>query len=216
MNDPIVRGYEFLPYPLNKEDEEKLTIKAYEKDPEARKLLIEHNLRLVFFVSNKFKKNSSEKEDLTSVGTIGLIKAVNNFNPTKKIKLSTFAAKCIENEILMYLRKAKKHENEKSLQEAMNGHLKGKEVYVVDTLGTDKEEVEKIITKQVEYEIVKRMVQNLPDIEREIIQYRYGIGVEKKKQADIALLLNISQSYISRIEKKVISKLKNIYEQMTN
>jgi RNA polymerase sporulation-specific sigma factor len=209
-------GYDYLPQPLDKDKEEKLTILAYEKDTAAKKKLIEHNLRLVFYVSNKFKKNYKDGDDLTSVGTIGLIKAIDNFDPNKKIKLSTYAARCIENEILMYLRKSKKHENIKYLQDTLYSDNKGNEMKISDLLGTDKEEVHKEVSKKTEIDIVKTLVEKLPETEREIIKYRYGIDCEPKRQAEIAELLNISQSYISRIEKKVIEKLRKKYEKITS
>lgn len=200
---------EVLPNPLDSE-EESLTIKAMEDgDEKAKDKLIEHNLRLVIYIAKKFDNTGIDLEDLISVGTIGLIKAVGSFNSTKQIKLATYASRCIENEILMYLRKTTKSRNDISLDEPLNVDWDGNALLLSDVLGTDSEVVYKDIESQVEKDILRQSLQVLPPRERQIVKMRFGIlGTKKKTQKEIADMLGISQSYISRLEKKVMTKLR--------
>lgn len=202
------KGYEYLPMPLEKDEAEFWLLKAASGDPEAKNTLVLHNMRLVLHIVNRFKHSAIESEDLLSIGTIGLMKAIDKFDPTKKIQLSTFAGKCIENEILMWLRKNKRHEGIKSMDEIINVDKNGNELFVSDLLKSDQDSVEKEINQKTEVEFILKQLDTCTFKEKEIILYRFGINREEKKQAEIAKIMNISQSYISRIEKKVLEKLK--------
>ena len=196
-----------LPAPLDAEHEEALLNHLSEEA--ARKTLIEHNLRLVVYISKKFENTGISLEDLTSIGTIGLIKAVNSFNQEKSIKLATYASRCIENEILMHLRKVGNQRSEVSLDEPLSMDGDGNELLLSDILGTDSDIIHKTIEKKLDKEILLEAVSNLKKREQIIIGLRFGIfGGEEKTQKEVADLMGISQSYISRLEKKIIQKLK--------
>ncbi len=200
---------EALPAPLEATEEAEVINKMLEGDIEARNKLIEHNLRLVVYIAKRFENTNLDIEDLISVGTIGLIKAINSYDNTKKIKLATYAARCIENEILMYLRKNNKTKNNISLDEPLNVDWEGNMLLLSDILGTDPDDVFYDAEKSVETEALAKCANKLPERERQIIKMRFGIlGIEKKTQKEIADIMGISQSYISRLEKKVLSKLK--------
>lgn len=204
----FMQGNEVLPKPLSKEEEEEALIAFENGDKEARDKLIEHNLRLVVYIAKRYETNPIFMEDLISIGSIGLIKAVNTFKRDKNIKLVTYASRCIENEILMFLRKKSKRKVEISFDEPLNIDYNGNELLLSDILGTDGD----IVTKEFEKEENKReimeILSTLKDRERQILQMRYGIEHEELTQKDIAERLGISQSYISRLEKRIIQKLK--------
>ena len=200
-----------LPPPLTKEEEEYYLVMASDGDNFARDKLIEHNLRLVVFLAKKYENTGVDLEDLVSIGTIGLMKGVKTFSMDKNIKLATYASRCIDNEILMYLRKNKRVKTEISFDESLSFDADGNELHLEDVLGTDAD----IVTKPLEDVENKRLmleeVNKLSKRDKEIITLRYGLdGKVEKTQKEVANVLGISQSYISRIEKKVIKKLKNI------
>ena len=200
-----------LPEPLSKEQEEYYVILKEEGDPNAKDILIEHNLRLVVFLAKKYENTGVDLEDLVSIGTIGLIKGINTFNSSKNIKLATYASRCIDNEILMYLRKTKKLKTEVSIDASLSLDGEGNELHLEDVLGTDAD----IVTRPIEEESDKKMmleeINKLKPRDKNIIVLRYGLlGNEEFTQKEVAEKLGISQSYISRIEKKVIKRLKNI------
>ncbi len=200
---------EALPAPLEADEEAEVIAKMMDGDIDARNKLIEHNLRLVVYIAKRFENTNLDIEDLISVGTIGLIKAINSYDNSKKIKLATYSARCIENEILMYLRKNNKVKNNISLDEPLNVDWEGNMLLLSDILGTDPDEVFYDAEKSVETEALAKCANKLPERERQIIKMRFGIlGIEKKTQKEIADIMGISQSYISRLEKKVLSKLK--------
>ena len=206
-----VGSSDILPEPLSKEDEEAYLVMAMDGDIHARDVLIEHNLRLVVFLAKKYENTKVDLEDLVSIGTIGLIKGINTFKPDKNIKLATYASRCIDNEILMYLRKIKKSKAEVSIDASLSFDAEGNELHLEDILGTDSD----IVTKGLEDETDKKLmldeVMKLNPRDRDIIILRYGLmGHNELTQKEVAELLGISQSYISRIEKKVIRRLKNI------
>lgn len=203
-----IQGSDVLPKPLEKEEEQAALIALEHGDEEARNTLIEHNLRLVVYIAKRYETNPIFMEDLISIGSIGLIKAVNTFKRDKNIKLVTYASRCIENEILMFLRKKSRRKLEVSFDEPLNIDYDGNELLLSDILGTDDD----VVTKQFEREENKRellkAMRGLKDRERQILQMRYGIEHEELTQKDIAKRLGISQSYISRLEKRIIHKLK--------
>ena len=207
-----IGGSDILPAPLEAAAEKK-AIKdlGTEKDENARKILIEHNLRLVVYIAKKFDNTSVGVEDLISIGTIGLIKAINTFNPTKNIKLATYASRCIENEILMYLRRTSKMKLEVSIDEPLNVDWDGNELLLSDILGTEEDVIYKDMEDEVEKDLLKKAVSRLSPRERKIVELRYGLkrrdGAEMT-QKEVADTLGISQSYISRLEKKIIKRLK--------
>ncbi|MFS0672354.1 RNA polymerase sporulation sigma factor SigE [Ornithinibacillus sp. 179-J 7C1 HS] len=210
-----IGGSEALPPPLSKEEESELLVLLTKGDSSARSVLIERNLRLVVYIARKFENTGINIEDLISIGTIGLIKAVNTFNPEKKIKLATYASRCIENEILMYLRRNNKLKSEISFDEPLNIDWDGNELLLSDVLGTE----EDVITKNLETKVDKHLLQNalsqLNDREKQIMELRFGlVGEEEKTQKDVADMLGISQSYISRLEKKIIRRLKKEFNKM--
>jgi RNA polymerase sporulation-specific sigma factor len=210
-----IGGSEALPPPLSKEEEELLLQKLPNGDPAARSLLIERNLRLVVYIARKFENTGINIEDLISIGTIGLIKAVNTFNPEKKIKLATYASRCIENEILMYLRRNNKVRSEVSFDEPLNIDWDGNELLLSDVLGTEND----IITKDLEANVDKKLLFNalhqLSSREKQIMELRFGLqGGEEKTQKDVADMLGISQSYISRLEKRIIKRLRKEFNKM--
>ena len=204
-----IGGSDVLPPPLEKEAESAALAALEEGDEKARALLIEHNLRLVVYLSRHFENTGVNIEDLISIGTIGLIKAVNTFNSAKNIKLATYASRCIENEILMYLRKRGAQRSELSFDEPLNTDWDGNELLLSDILGTDGDEVSRPLEDDAERAMLRRAVSALSDREREIISLRFGLGCGREyTQKEVADLLGISQSYISRLEKKIIERLR--------
>lgn len=202
-------GAESLPSPLSAEEEQQLAQKLKSGDDKAREKLIEHNLRLVIFIAKKFENTNVDTEDLISIGTIGLIKAVNGFDPSKKIKLATFASRCIENEILMFLRKSIRLKTEVSLDEPLNTDGEGNELLLGDVLGTDNDMIFRNLETTVEKQLLSEGLKKLSERERKIVGLRFGLnGGQEFTQKEVADLLGISQSYISRLEKKIISRLK--------
>ena len=200
-----------LPPPLSKEEEEYFLIQAGDGDSFARDKLIEHNLRLVVFLAKKYENTGVDLEDLVSIGTIGLMKGIKTFSMDKNIKLATYASRCIDNEILMFLRKNKKIKTEVSFDESLSYDSDGNELHLEDVLGTDADVVTKPLEDNLNKKIMISEINKLNKRDREIIIMRYGLfETEEKTQKEVADLLGISQSYISRIEKKVIRRLKNI------
>lgn len=202
-------GTEVLPHPLSAEEESALLSRIAEGDNDAKDVLVEHNLRLVVFLAKKFESSGLDMEDLVSVGTIGLIKAINSFKTDKQIKLATYASRCIENEILMYLRKLAKRKQEVSLDEPLNVDGEGNELLLADILGTDSDAVYTHMESEVERQLLEEGLARLTKREQQIIEMRFGLdGNDERTQKEVADLLGISQSYISRLEKKIISRLK--------
>lgn len=202
-------GTEALPQPLSAEEEAALLSKIAQGDNYARDDLVEHNLRLVVFLAKKFESTGLDMEDLISVGTIGLIKAINSFKADKNIKLATYASRCIENEILMYLRKLSKRKQEVSLDEPLNVDGEGNELLLADILGTEGDAIYCHVENQVERQLLEEGLSRLSQREKQIIQMRFGLdGSDERTQKEVADLLGISQSYISRLEKKIICRLK--------
>ena len=208
-----IQGSEVLPHPLSKE-QEFMELEKYQKgDMEARNCLIEHNLRLVVYIAKRFESNPIFMEDLISIGTLGLIKAIQTFDMNKNIKLVTYASRCIENEILMYLRKKNKQKVEVSFDEPLNIDYDGNELLLSDILGTSQDIVKEEFQKDEDKKAVQYAIEQLEPREKEIMRMRYGIQGEEFTQKDIADKLGISQSYISRLEKRIILKLKDhLYE----
>lgn len=207
-----IGGSEILPAPLSPEKEE-ATIRSLKNGDanEARKLLIEHNLRLVVYIAKKFDNTGVGVEDLISIGTIGLIKAINTFNPEKKIKLATYASRCIENEILMYLRRNNKTKMEVSIDEPLNVDWDGNELLLSDILGTDEDTIYRDMEQEAEKKVLFGAINRLSAREQTIIRMRFGLNDakgEEKTQKEVADILGISQSYISRLEKKIMQRLK--------
>ena len=218
-NDEVhyIGGAEVLPAPLNAEDEARAIARlGTEEGGEARSLLIEHNLRLVVYIAKKFDNTGVGVEDLISIGTIGLIKAINTFNRGKNIKLATYASRCIENEILMYLRRNNKTRLEVSIDEPLNVDWEGNELLLSDILGTENDIITKDIENKVDRELLQDAMQKLSGRERRIVEMRFGIlpETEEKTQKEVADILGISQSYISRLEKKIMRRLKKEISKM--
>ena len=210
-----VGGNDALPPPLSKDEEEELVNKLNDGDEKIRSTLIERNLRLVVYIARKFENTGVYVEDLISVGTIGLIKAVNTFNPEKKIKLATYASRCIENEILMYLRRNSKIKAEISFYEPLNIDWDGNELLLSDILGTENDTVYNLIEDEVDKQLLVMAFKSLNDREKEIVRLRFGLnGTSEKTQKEVADMLGISQSYISRLEKKIIKRLKKEISRM--
>ncbi|MDO4830606.1 MAG: RNA polymerase sporulation sigma factor SigE [Clostridia bacterium] len=208
-----INGSETLPAPLGKEEERKIMQRIIDGDEKAREPLIVHNLRLVVYIAKKFESPSAGAEDLISIGTIGLIKAVNTFSPEKNIKLATYASRCIENEILMFLRKSSQLKNEVSIDEPLNTDRDGNELLLCDILGSDPDTVNNNIEHEIEKRLVLNAVSKLNDRECLIMELRFGLnGKKEHTQKQVADKLGISQSYISRLEKKIISRLKHELE----
>lgn len=208
-----INGSQTLPPPLPKDIESEIMERIQNGDESARQPLITHNLRLVVYIAKKFESANASAEDLISIGTIGLIKAVNTFRPEKNIKLATYASRCIENEILMYLRKSSQLRQEISIDEPLNVDWDGNELLLSDILGSEADTVNVNIEQELEYSLLLAAVAKLNDREREIMELRFGLnrrGVHTQKE--VADLLGISQSYISRLEKKIIGKLKKDLE----
>ena len=212
-----IGGSDVLPPPLCKDEEEKLMKELLEfsgqeeKLKEIKSILIERNLRLVVYIARKFENTGIHMEDLISIGTIGLIKSINTFNPTKKIKLATYASRCIENEILMFLRRTNKLKTEVSIDEPLNVDWDGNELLLSDILGTDEDIIYRDLEDEVDRKLLNKALSKLSDRERMIVQLRFGLNTEdgnERTQKEVADLLGISQSYISRLEKKIIKRLK--------
>lgn len=207
-----IGGSEVLPPPLSAEEEKKcLQALRTEACEEARKTLISHNLRLVVYLARKFESTGVGVEDLISIGTIGLIKGIHTFNPEKNIKLATYASRCIENEILMHLRRTNKLKLEVSFDEPLNVDWDGNELLLSDILGTEEDVIYRDLETEAEINMLRKAMEKLPDREREIIELRYGYNRKNDKemtQKEVADLLGISQSYISRLEKKIMLRLR--------
>ena len=206
-----IGGSDTLPAPLTREEEGRLLMELGGENtrPEARARLIEHNLRLVVYIARRFENTGVGIEDLISIGTIGLIKAVETYQPAKNIKLATYASRCIENEILMHLRKNANRRGEVSLDEPLNTDWDGNELLLSDVLGTDSDSIEKPIEDDVDRDLLLTAVSRLSERERTIITLRFGLdGGRERTQKEVADLLGISQSYISRLEKRIINRLK--------
>lgn len=198
-----------LPTPLNQEEEGEAIRLMSEGDENAKNMLIEHNLRLVVYIAKRFDNTGIDIEELISVGTMGLIKAVKSYNLEKKIKLATYASRCIENEILMFLRKMVKIKSEVSLDEPLNVDKEGNKLVLSDVLGTDGDMIYKDVEARVENEILRDLYEKLDERDKAIVGMRYGLyGREEKTQKEIADMMNISQSYISRLEKKILARLR--------
>ncbi|MGL6174299.1 MAG: RNA polymerase sporulation sigma factor SigE [Cellulosilyticaceae bacterium] len=215
-----IGGSEILPPPLTKEEEDELilglTIEGNDHN-KIKQVLIERNLRLVVYIARKFENTGIGMEDLISIGTIGLIKAINTFNPEKKIKLATYASRCIENEILMYLRRTNKLKIEISIDEPLNVDWDGNELLLSDILGTESDIIYRNIEDEVDRSLLQQALLKLSAREREIVELRFGFGNQgkEKTQKEVADLLGISQSYISRLEKKIILRLKKEITRMS-
>ena len=210
-----IGGSDLLPPPLTREEENSLVRKVHEGDSAARSTMIERNLRLVVYIARKFENTGISIEDLISIGTIGLIKAVNSFNPDKNIKLATYASRCIENEILMVLRKTSRLKLEVSFDEPLNTDWDGNELLLSDILGTEPDLVSRNLDSAVEKEMLYNAIKTLNPREKSIVNLRYGLGQEKEHtQKEVADMMGISQSYISRLEKRIIEKLKDELKKM--
>ena len=210
-----INGSDTLPPPLSKAEESAMMERIKNGDNRAREPLIVHNLRLVVYIAKKFESPSAGTEDLISIGTIGLIKAVNTFSPEKNIKLATYASRCIENEILMFLRKSSQLKNEVSIDEPLNTDWDGNELLLCDILGSDAEEINNHLEHEAEKQLVLREVSKLNARECQIMELRFGLnGKKEHTQKQVADLLGISQSYISRLEKKIIRHLKTQMEKI--
>ena len=211
----FIGGGEVLPLPYSAEEECEMINRLDSGDKEIRDKLIEHNLRLVVYIARRFENTGVDLDDLVSVGTIGLIKAVNSFNAEKNIKLATYASRCIENEILMHLRRTVKLKSEVSFEEPLNTDWEGNELMLSDVMGTDGDIVYKKIENGVENELLGIALTKLNNKEQQIMCLRYGLnGSEEKTQKEVADMLGISQSYISRLEKKIIVRLKKEFSKM--
>ena len=205
-----INGADTLPPPLSKDEEKEVMTRLAAGDEQVRQILIEHNIRLVVYIARKFENTGIGLEDLISIGTIGLIKAVNTFDPNKNIKLATYASRCIENEILMYLRKNNKKKIEVSFDEPLNIDVDGNELLLSDVLGTENDEIYKIIEEEIDKDLLVMALDRLSDREKQIMELRFGLTTRgrERTQKEVATMLGISQSYISRLEKKIISRLK--------
>lgn len=211
VNIFYVGSLDKLPEPLSKEEETKYVELSMNGDIEAKNKLIEHNLRLVVFLAKKYENTGVDLEDLVSIGSIGLIKGVNTYKLDKNIKIATYASRCIDNEILMFLRKNKKRKTEISFEDSLSYDAEGNELHLEDVLGTDEDVVTKELEKEIERKLLYSELKNLNERDKSIMVMRYGLyDSEEMTQKDVADYLGISQSYISRIEKKVIKKLKSL------
>ena len=208
-----ISGADVLPVPLEGEEEKEVIqmLRSEEKKEQGRAILIEHNLRLVVYIARKFDNTGAGMEDLISIGTIGLIKAINSYNPDKNIKLATYASRCIETETLMYLRRSSKLKMEVSIDEPLNVDWDGNELLLSDILGTDENIIYKKMEEEVDHRLLHKALSRLSPREKTIIQLRFGINTSdgsEKTQKEVADILGISQSYISRLEKKIIGRLR--------
>lgn len=211
-----IGGSEALPPPLSSDEELFLIDKLREDDGAVKSVLIERNLRLVVYIARKFENTGVGVEDLISIGTIGLIKAVNTFDPEKKIKLATYASRCIENEILMYLRRNSKAKAEISFDEPLNIDWDGNELLLSDILGTDNDLIYKFLEEEIDKELLGIALKKLTKREKKIMELRFGLNNgEEKTQKEVADMLGISQSYISRLEKRIITRLRKEINRMT-
>lgn len=209
-----INGSETLPPPLSKQEELEIMEQIKSGDDRGKEKLIVHNLRLVVYISKRFETAGASIEDLISIGTIGLIKAVNTFKPDKNIKLATYASRCIENEILMFLRKTSQLKNEVSIDEPLNTDWDGNELLLCDVLGSDPDIINRDIENELEKKLLLKAVSNLSGRETLIMELRFGLnGKKEHTQKEVADYLGISQSYISRLEKKIIKRLKKELEQ---
>lgn len=217
-NFPVhyIGGSEALPPPLSNDEESYLLNKLEKSDYGVKTILIERNLRLVVYIARKFENTGVGVEDLVSIGTIGLIKAINTFNPSKNIKLATYASRCIENEILMYLRRNNRMKTEISIDEPLNIDWDGNELLLSDILGTENDLIHRSIEDEVDKELLNTAMKKLSIREKKIMELRFGLsnGGEEKTQKEVADMLGISQSYISRLEKKIICRLKKEISRM--
>jgi len=210
-----IGGSTVLPSPLSKEEEKKYLQLLSDGSDHARSILIERNLRLVVYIARKFENTGINIEDLISIGTIGLIKAVNTFDVERKIKLATYASRCIENEILMYLRRTSRLRQEISFDEPLNVDWDGNELLLSDVLGTDPDIITKKLESDVDKDLLKKALSGLNEREKQIMTLRFGLQNNgRKTQKDVADMLGISQSYISRLEKKIIKQLKHEFKKM--
>lgn len=210
-----IGGSEALPPPLTADEENFLVNKLKEGEKSVQTILIERNLRLVVYIARKFENSGICVEDLISIGTIGLIKAVNTFDPDKQIKLATYASRCIENEILMFIRRNSKLKSEISFDEPLNIDWDGNELLLSDILGTENDIIFKCLEKEVDKELLGIAMKKLSDREKKIMKLRFGLdGGEEKTQKEVADMLGISQSYISRLEKRIIKRLKKEINRM--
>lgn len=208
-----INGADVLPPPLTAEEEQLVFARMREHDPAARELLITHNLRLVVYIARKFESSGVLLEDLISIGTIGLIKAVNTFCPERNIKLATYSSRCIENEILMHLRKIAQQKNELSFDEPLNVDWDGNELLLSDILGSDPDEIHRGVEREAECQLLRQCLMRLSPREHSIMKLRFGMeGAGEHTQKEVAELLGISQSYISRLEKKIIRRLRRDIE----
>ena len=208
-----INGPETLPPPLSRKEEEMIFLRLSEHDEEAKQQLIVHNLRLVVYIAKKFESTGINVEDLISIGTIGLIKAVNTFSPEKNIKLATYASRCIENEILMYLRKSSRQKEEVSLDEPLNVDWDGNELLLSDILGTEEDSIHREMESEAERSVLNRCIESLDSREKLIMQLRFGLsGQPEQTQKEVADRIGISQSYISRLEKRIIKRLRGEME----
>lgn len=210
-----IGGSEALPPPLSSDEESHLLSKLGESDFGVKTILIERNLRLVVYIARKFENTGVGVEDLISIGTIGLIKAINTFNPSRNIKLATYASRCIENEILMYLRRSNRIKTEISIDEPLNIDWDGNELLLSDILGTESDIVHRSIEDEVDKELLESAMKKLSLREKRIMELRFGLSNgEEKTQKEVADMLGISQSYISRLEKRIITRLKKEISRM--
>lgn len=210
-----IGGSEALPPPLTSDEESFLIEKLSRSEYGVKSVLIERNLRLVVYIARKFENTGIGVEDLVSIGSIGLIKAVNTFNPEKNIKLATYASRCIENEILMYLRRNNRTKSEISIDEPLNVDWDGNELLLSDILGTDNDIIYRSIEDEIDKELLKTAMKKLPYREKKIMELRFGLkNGEEKTQKEVADMLGISQSYISRLEKRIIKRLKREISRM--
>jgi RNA polymerase sporulation-specific sigma factor len=204
-----IGGSQTLPPPLEQKEEERLLKRLSNKDIEARQILVERNLRLVVYIAKKFENTGVGIEDLVSIGTIGLMKAINTFNTDKNIKLATYASRCIENEILMYLRRSNRIKGEVSIDEPLNQDGDGNELLLSDILGTEPDVTSRGIEDEIDKQLLKYSISKLNNREKDIMELRFGfMSGSEKTQKEVAEALGISQSYISRLEKKIMSKMK--------
>lgn len=210
-----INGSQTLPPPLTKEEESIVFVKLEQNEKSARDTLVVHNLRLVVYIAKKFESTGIGIEDLISIGTIGLIKAVNTFVPSKNIKLATYASRCIENEILMYLRKSSQIKNDVSIDEPLNVDWDGNELLLSDLLGTEPDAINKELEGEAEKNLILNCVSKLSPREKMIMEMRFGLsGGQEMTQKEVADMIGISQSYISRLEKRIIKRLKSDYEKV--
>ena len=208
-----INGPDVLPPPLKREEEQKIMLELADGNDEHKDLLVVHNLRLVVYIARKYECPTATTEDLVSIGTIGLMKAVNTFDYTKNIKLATYASRCIENEILMYLRKTGNSKIELSFEEPLCTDWDGNEISLRDVLGTEPDEISQNIEYEDEKKLLRKIVSNLPEKEKNIMNRRFGLnGYKALTQKQLADELSISQSYISRLEKRIISNLRKEFD----